>query len=88
MRCVWDARKAAANLTKHGVSFEEASTAFDDELGAYYPDSLHEDRFILIGYSRQQRLLYVVHAEVEVQAIRIISARKATKHEKRRYEND
>ena len=88
VRFVWDRRKAAANLKKHGVSFEEASTAFDDELGAYYPDSLHEDRFILIGYSRQQRLLYVVHAEVTPEAIRIISARKATKHEKTRYEND
>jgi len=88
VRFVWDARKAAANLKKHGVSFEEASTAFDDELGAYYPDSLHEHRFILIGYSRRRRLLYVVHAEVTPEAIRIISARKATKHEKRRYEND
>lgn len=88
VRFVWDTRKAAANLRKHRVSFEEASTAFDDELGAYYPDSLHEDRFILIGYSRQQRLLYVVYAEVTPEAIRIISARKATKHEKTRYEND
>jgi uncharacterized DUF497 family protein len=85
---VWDRRKAAANLTKHGVSFDEASTAFEDPLGAYYPDVLHDDRFILIGYSRQQRLLYVVHAEVRADAIRIISARKATKHEKARYEND
>jgi hypothetical protein len=85
---IWDERKAAANLEKHGVSFEEASTAFDDELGAYYPDSLHDNRFILIAYSRQHRLLYVVHAEVDVDAIRIISARKATKHEKTRYEND
>lgn len=88
MRFVWDARKAAANLRKHGVSFEEASTAFDDELGAYYPDSLHDDRFVLIGLSRRQRLLYVVHAEVTREAIRIISARKATRHEKTRYEND
>jgi uncharacterized DUF497 family protein len=80
--------KAAANLKKHGVSFEEASTAFDDKLGAYHPDRLHEDRFILIGYSRLRRLLYVIHAEVEVDAIRIISARKATRHEKTRYEND
>lgn len=85
---MWDARKATANLKKHGVTFEEASTAFDDHLGAYYPDTLNEDRFILIGYSRLQRLLYVVHAEVEVDAIRIISARKATRHEKTRYEND
>jgi len=80
VRFVWDARKAAANLRKHGVSFEEASTAFEDELGAYYPDTLHEDHFILIGYSRQQRFLYVVHAEVQRETIRIISARKATKH--------
>ena len=88
MEFVWDKRKAKANLAKHGVSFEEAATAFDDELGAYYPDSLHENRFILIGYSRKQRLLYVVHAEVTPDAIRIISARKATRHEKTRYEND
>ena len=88
VRFAWDPRKAAANLKKHGVSFDEASTAFEDELGAYYPDTLHDDRFILIGYSQRQRLLYVVHAEVKREAIRIISARKATKHEKARYEND
>ncbi len=87
MRLVWDARRAAANRKRHGVPFEEASTAFDDELGAYFPDILHADRFILIGYSRVQRLLYVVHAEVSAQAIRITSARKATTHEKARYEN-
>jgi uncharacterized protein len=84
----WDARKAVANLRKHGVSFEEAESAFEDELGAYYPDSLHERRFILIGYSKKRRLLYVVHAEVTTDTIRIISARKATKHEKAHYESD
>ena len=88
MRFTWNTRKAASNLKKHGVSFTEAATAFDDELAAYYPDTLHEDRFILIGYSRRQRLLYVVHAEVQHDVIRIISARKATSHEKARYEND
>lgn len=88
MRFAWDPRKAASNLKKHGVSFEEAKTAFDDELGAYYPDSLHEGRFVLIGYSKQRRLLYVVHAEVAIDAIRIISARRATKNEKAHYEND
>jgi uncharacterized DUF497 family protein len=88
VRFVWNPRKAATNLKKHGVSFDEACTAFDDQLGAYYPDSLHADRFILIGYSRRPRLLYVVHAEVKGDTIRIISARKATKHEKARYEND
>jgi uncharacterized DUF497 family protein len=84
----WDAKKAASNLRKHGVSFEEAETAFEDELGAYYPDTLHETRFILIGYSKRRRLLYVVHAEVTLDTIRIISARKATKHEKTHYESD
>jgi len=84
----WDARKAAANLRKHGVSFEEAETAFDDELGACYPDTLHETRFIVIGYSKRRRLLYVVHAEVRTDTIRIISARKATRHEKAHYESD
>jgi uncharacterized DUF497 family protein len=88
VRFVWDPRKAASNLKKHGVSFEEASTAFEDELGAYYPDALHVDRFVLIGSSRTQRLLYVVHAEVKLDVIRIISARKATRHEKTRYQND
>lgn len=85
---MWDPRKAAANLKKHHVSFDEASTAFDDELGAYYPDALHEGRFILIGHSREHRLLYVVHAEVKADTVRLISARKATRHEKARYEND
>ena len=88
MRFVWDERKASANLEKHGVSFDEAASAFDDPLGAYYPDSEHADRFILIGHSRRHRLLFVVHAEVRPDAIRIISARKATRHEKTRYEKD
>jgi uncharacterized DUF497 family protein len=88
VRFEWDPKKAASNLRKHEVSFEEARTAFDDELGAYYPDSLDDARFILIGYSKRRRLLYVVHAEVMVDAIRIISARKATKHEKAHYAND
>jgi hypothetical protein len=88
VRFVWDSRKAASNLKKHGVSFDEASSAFEDPLAAYYPDRLRDERFVLIGYSHRQRLLYVVHAEVGVDSIRIISARKATRHEKARYEND
>lgn len=88
MRFEWSAKKASANLRKHGVSFDEARTAFDDKLGAYYPDALDDARFILIGYSERRRLLYVVHAEVTTDTIRLISARKATKHEKARYEND
>lgn len=70
------------------MSFPEAVTAFDDELGAYYPDTLHENRFILIGQSRRHRLLFVVHAEVRQDVIRIISARRATSHEQAHYEND
>ena len=88
MRFEYDQRKAAANLRKHGVSFEEAKTTFDDALGAYYPDALYPTRFVLIGYSKPHRLLYVVYADVEINSIRLISARKATKHEKARYEND
>jgi uncharacterized DUF497 family protein len=88
MKFEWDPKKARSNLAKHGVSFEEAATAFDDKLGAYYPDTLHAARFILIGYSHKHRLLYVVHAEVDDDTIRIIGARKATKHEKAHYEDD
>lgn len=88
MRFEWDPKKAAANLEKHGVSFEEARTAFDDKLGAYYPDSLHPQRFILIGMSSARRILYVVHAEIEIDVIRIISARKVTRRERSHYEND
>jgi uncharacterized DUF497 family protein len=88
VRFVWDARRAASNLKKHGVSFPKAATTFEDTLGAYYPDTLHQDRFILVGYSLQQRVLYVVHAEVQQDVIRIISARRATSHEKAHYDND
>ena len=88
MRFTWDPKKAAANLRKHGVSFAEAETAFADEHGAYYPDALHAARFILLGCSKKPRLRYVVYAEVVADSIRVFSARKATKHEKARYEKD
>lgn len=88
VRFEWNPKKATANLRKHGVSFEEAETAFGDPLAAYYPDTLHEARFVLIGRSERHRLLYVVHAEVTIDTIRIISARKATRNEKAHYEND
>lgn len=82
----WDERKAATNLRKHKVSFAEAKTAFDDPLAAYFQDLLFSVRFVLIGHSTANRLLYVVYAEVRENSIRIISARKATSHEKTRYE--
>ncbi len=88
MRFEWDPAKARANARKHRVSFAEAVTAFDDALAAYYPDTAHPDRFVLLGVSTRTRILYVVYAEVALDHIRVISARKATAHEKARYEND
>ena len=81
----WDRRKAAANLKKHGVTFEEASTAFGDPLSLTIADPGHsvgEERFVLLGQSRYGQLLVVVHTEDE-DHIRIISARRATRREKR-----
>jgi uncharacterized DUF497 family protein len=88
MRFTWHARKAAANLRKHGVSFEEASTVFRDTLSAtgLDPDhSIGEHRFVTFGISKQSRLLVVSHTE-EDDTIRIISARLATRQERKIYE--
>jgi uncharacterized DUF497 family protein len=86
----WDPRKAAANLRKHGVAFEEAVTAFADPHSITISDpdhSVDEDRFILIGRSTVQRLLVVVHLE-RGERIRLISARLAARRERRTYEED
>ena len=86
----WDPQKAKSNLKKHGVSFEEASTAFQDTLSLTIDDPLHsidEVRVVLIGMSNKNRLLVVVHAE-RGDNIRIISARKATKKERKNYESN
>ena len=81
----WDAAKAATNLKKHGVSFEEAQSVFYDEFAVQFFDeenSIEEDRFLLLGMSSGARLLLVCHCERESgNTIRIISARKATKRE-------
>lgn len=85
----WDQNKADANVRKHGVSFEEAATVFGDPLSltAYDPDhSLEEDRFITMGTSSDGRLLLVSHTDRD-DRIRLISARVATKRERRAYEN-
>lgn len=85
MRLEWDAPKAAANLRKHGVSFEEASSVFFDPLSATGDDpdrSPSERRFVTLGVSSSGRLLMIAHAERE-DAIRIISARKATRSERK-----
>lgn len=88
MRFSWDPDKAAANLKKHGVSFEEAVTVFYDPLAATFSDSDHsvgENRLITVGYSAHERLLVVCHAEGRG-AARIISVRRATPGERKRHE--
>ncbi len=87
MKCEWDPAKAESNLRKHGVSFEEAATALADDYsitGADPGHSIGESRFITFGMSNVRRLLVVSHTERG--ALRIISARGATKHERRIYE--
>ncbi len=84
----WDDRKAASNLRKHGVSFDEAATVFADPLALAIDDALEPGRTLLLGMSNRQRLLLVVHAELDEASIRIISARRATSHERRRYEEE
>ena len=83
----WDSAKATANARKHGVTFEEATTAFDDPRSIDAPDIEDPTRFVLIGFSHLANLLFVVHAE-RGERIRIISARKATRAQRRKYEED
>ena len=83
----WDPEKAKKNLKKHGVSFEEASTIFDDPQFISFLDDEHsadEERHITIGLSEKLRLLMAAHTERR-NLIRIISARKATKNEEKFY---
>ena len=84
----WDRRKDSANRRKHGVGFTEETTVFDDPLSITIPDPDHagdEERFLIIGLSSQRNLLVVVHT-IRGEQIRLISARLATKHERRNYE--
>ena len=89
LRFEWDDRKAAANLKKHGVGFEEAKSVFVDERGKLIDDPDHsedEDRFVILGLSSALRLLLVCHCyRREGNVIRIISARKATAKESKVY---
>ncbi|MGE0869990.1 MAG: BrnT family toxin [Kofleriaceae bacterium] len=86
MRFEWDPAKAAANLRKHGVSFEEAAECFEDPLALVLEEPREPERLILIGLSRARRLVFTVYVERFPAALRIISARKATKRERREYE--
>ena len=85
----WDKAKAASNLRKHGVSFEEAETVFYDDLAVQFFDTEHssdEERFLLLGMGSSASLLLVCHCErLGGEVIRIISARKATKRESAYY---
>ena len=90
IRFEWDPDKAAQNLRKHGIAFEEAATVFRDELSITVPDPNHsteEERQITIGLSDRNRLLIVAHAE-RTDCIRIISARELTPRERRQYEEE
>ena len=86
----WDPKKALENLSKHAVSFDEASTVFGDPLALTIDDSEHcvgESRFVTIGVSDQQRLVVVVSAGRE-DRVRISSAREATREERKQYESE
>jgi len=89
MRFEWDQDKARVNLRKHKVSFDEAVTVFYDPLAATFDDLDHsrrERRFLTIGYSSHRRLLVVCHTERR-DAVRLISARRAAAHERKRHES-
>ncbi|HMN41893.1 MAG TPA: BrnT family toxin [Phycisphaerales bacterium] len=88
-RFLWDQGKALANKRKHGVTFEEASDAFNDVNAVLEFDSAHsgaEDRFVLLALSARLRVLFIVHADIGDNVTRIISARRATRQEHTRYE--
>ena len=88
MRVTWNSAKARENLSKHGISFEEAATALEDPLSAIGSDpdhSLDEERFIAFGVSLVGRLLAIAYTERD-DTIRIISARRATPGERKIYE--
>ena len=89
IRFVWDSSKESLNKRKHGISFEEARTVFYDENAIEYFDPDHsedEDRFIMLGFSFKLRMLVVCYCTRTENAIRIISARKATRHEAENYQ--
>jgi uncharacterized DUF497 family protein len=88
VRFDWDKQKAASNLAKHKVSFEEAATVFGDPLSDTFDDPDHsadEKRFLIIGHSEQGKLLFVSHTD-DGEIVRIISARESTRGEREKYE--
>lgn len=88
LRFTWDAAKATGNARKHGVTFAEAVTVFDDSsVLVEGQDHAGEPRLVALGYSSRLRLLLVIFAEVDHEEIRIISARRAEKRERAVYED-
>jgi uncharacterized DUF497 family protein len=88
MQFAWDENKAASNLAKHGVSFEEAATVFGDPLSDTFDDPDHsaeERRFVIIGMSEKGRMLIVAHMD-NGEVVRLISAREPTRGEREFYE--
>ncbi len=88
MKFEWDPNKAAKNLGRHGVSFEDATSVFGDPFAGTIPDPIHstaEARFVTIGMTSGQRLVVVVHTDRK-DRVRIISARPATRAEKKKHE--
>jgi uncharacterized protein len=91
LRFEWDERKAASNRTKHKVSFEEASTVFQDVRARIFDDAAHslvEKREIIVGHSILNCVLLVSFTERSRDVVRIISARLASRNERRAYEED
>ena len=86
MRFEWDPAKAAVNKRKHGVSFEEALTCFSDPLALLLEERRHAERLVLIGVSTHTRVIFTVYAELDDDGVRVISARRATRGERRSYE--
>jgi uncharacterized DUF497 family protein len=88
MQFAWDEKKAATNLAKHGVSFEEAATVFGDPFSDTFDDPDHsagEHRFVIIGMSEGGRMLIVAHTD-DGEVVRLISAREPTRREREFYE--
>jgi len=89
----WNITKALKNIEKHGITFEEASSVFYDDFAVQFYDTEHseleEDRFLILGISNKSRMLMVCHCEKQSgDILRIISARKATKNERKFYHGD
>lgn len=93
IRFEWDLAKNKSNISKHGVSFEEAKSVFFDQFALQFYDEensqLQEDRFLMLGTSIESRVLLVCHCEQNNgEVIRLISARRATKQEQKHYKGD